>query len=165
MSPRCEPELEDSKPIFLQDTLAQDDASPYQLTTEEILMGQYSCKEKQKQKNFKQVYSPFDGNVAVSRACDRHAADAYLIPRYGMVFFSQSSSNAVSYGVHTTPCAIACINICAHVKGPEVHVKVLWLMETLKPPACTVGWVARLLWLAFPGESKLKFPWLVSWCF
>ena len=97
ISPHCDPELEDSKPIFLQDTLAQDDASPYQLTTEEILMGQYSCKEKQKQKNFKQVYSPLDGNVAVSRECDRHAADAYLIPRYGMVFFSQSSSNAVSY--------------------------------------------------------------------
>ena len=31
ISPHCDPELEDSKPIFLQDTLAHDDASPYQV--------------------------------------------------------------------------------------------------------------------------------------
>ena len=31
MSPHCDPELEDSKPIFLHDTLAHDLASPYQI--------------------------------------------------------------------------------------------------------------------------------------
>ena len=30
MSPHCDPELEDSKPVFLQDTFAYDAASPYQ---------------------------------------------------------------------------------------------------------------------------------------
>ena len=48
------------------------------------------------------------------------------------------------YGVSTPPCAVACINICAHVNDPLVHVRVRWIMETLKHPACTVGWVARL---------------------
>ena len=27
------------------------------------------------------------------------------------------------YGVRTPTCAIACVNICAHVKDPVVHVK------------------------------------------
>ena len=31
MNPHCDPELEDSKPTFLHDTLAHDDASPYQV--------------------------------------------------------------------------------------------------------------------------------------
>ena len=48
----------------------------------------------------------------------------------------------LSYGVCTPPCAITCIDICAHVKDPVVHVRVWWIMETLKHPACTVGWVA-----------------------
>ena len=50
----------------------------------------------------------------------------------------------VSYGVRTPPYAIACINICANGRDPTVHVRVRWIMETLKRPACTVGWVARL---------------------
>ena len=34
------------------------------------------------------------------------------------------------------------INICAHIKDPVVHVRVQWIMETLKVhQACTVGWV------------------------
>ena len=32
-------------------------------------------------------------------------------------------------------------------------------METLKHPACTVGWVAKLSQLAFPGGSNPNFPW------
>ena len=56
----------------------------------------------------------------------------------------------LSYGVRTTPCAIACIYICAQVKDPVVYVKVRWIMETLKHPAYTVGCVARLCrsWLS-----------------
>ena len=41
-------------------------------------------------------------------------------------------------------CATACINICAHVKDSAVHVRVRWIMETLKHPACTLGWVVWL---------------------
>ena len=50
----------------------------------------------------------------------------------------------LSHSVCTHPCAIACVYICMHVKDPVVHVRVRWIMETLKHPACTVGWVARL---------------------
>ena len=56
----------------------------------------------------------------------------------------------LSYGVCTPPCAVACIYICAHVKDPVVRVRVRWIKETLKHPACTVGLVARLCrsWLS-----------------
>ena len=36
ISPHCDPELEDSKPIFLHDTLAHDVASPYQVWLQEV---------------------------------------------------------------------------------------------------------------------------------
>ena len=57
--------------------------------------------------------------------------------------------------VRTPPCAIACINICVHVKDPVVHVRVQWIMETLKHPARTVGWVVQLCrsWLSL-GKAK-----------
>ena len=60
----------------------------------------------------------------------------------------------LSYNVPTPTCAIACINVCAHVKDPVVHVRVLRLIETLKHPACTTGWVMRLCrsWLS-PGKA------------
>ena len=58
------------------------------------------------------------------------------------------------YNVRTRPCATACINICAHDKDPIVHVRIRWIMETLKHPARTVGSVARLCrsWLC-PGKA------------
>ena len=60
----------------------------------------------------------------------------------------------LSYCVRTPPCAIACIYICAHIKDPVVHIRVHWIMKTLKHTACTVGWVARLRrsWLS-PGRA------------
>ena len=60
----------------------------------------------------------------------------------------------LSHGVRTSPCTIACIYICAHVKDPVVHVRVRWIMDTLKQPACTLGCVAQLRrsWL-FPGKA------------
>ena len=42
----------------------------------------------------------------------------------------------LSCGVRTPPCAIACIYICAHVKNCVAHVRVRWIMETLKRSAC-----------------------------
>ena len=56
----------------------------------------------------------------------------------------------LSYGVRTPLCAIAYIYVCMHVKDPVVHVRVRWIKETLKHPACTVGWVAR------PCRSRLS---------
>ena len=58
------------------------------------------------------------------------------------------------YGVRTPPCADVCINICAHVKNPEVHIRVRWIMEILKHLARTVSWVARFCrsWLS-PGKT------------
>ena len=60
----------------------------------------------------------------------------------------------LAYGVRTPLCAVACIYICVHVKDPVVHVRVQCIMETLKQPECTVGWVARLCrsWL-LPGKA------------
>ena len=36
MSPHCDPELGDSKPIFLHDTLAHNVASPYQVWLQKV---------------------------------------------------------------------------------------------------------------------------------
>ena len=65
----------------------------------------------------------------------------------------------LSYGVNTPLCAITCINICEHVKDPVVHVRVWWILETLKHPACTINLVVRVSQLAFPGESNPDFLW------
>ena len=56
-------------------------------------------------------------------------------------------------------CTIACINICAHVKDPVVHVRVRWITETLKHPVCAVVLVARLCrsWLS-PGKATRISP-------
>ena len=64
----------------------------------------------------------------------------------------------LSYGVHTPPCAIACVNICAHVKDPVVYVRVRWIMETLKHPACTLGWAAQLSrsWLSQGKTTRVS---------
>ena len=101
------------------------------------------------------------GDVAqLVRAWDCHATDAGLIPRCSKGFFSQCRLSMQTLTcVYIPLCAIACINTCAHIKDPEVPVRVRWIMETLKHLACTVGWVAWLWLLAFPRESNLNFPW------
>ena len=67
------------------------------------------------------------------------------------------SADSLSVSVHP-PCAIAYICIYAHVKDPVVHVRVLWIMETLKHPAYTVGWVARLCrsWLSSGRATRIS---------
>ena len=45
MSPHCDPELEDSKPIFLQDTLAPDVASPYQVWLQKVQQLRRYCQD------------------------------------------------------------------------------------------------------------------------
>ena len=88
------------------------------------------------------------GCSSAGRASARHAAAA------------KEFSLRDKFQCRLLRCAIACICICAHVKDPVVHVRVRWIMETLKHPACTVGWVARLCrsWLS-PLEGNPNFPW------
>ena len=62
----------------------------------------------------------------------------------------------LTYRVHTLLCAVACIYLCAHARDPVVHVRVRWVIETLKHPACTLGLVVWLLQLVFPGEGNLN---------
>ena len=95
------------------------------------------------------------------RASDRHAADAGSIPRCGKEFFSQSQRSVQTLlRCSYTPCAIACINICAHVKDPVVHTRVRWIMETPKTSSMhpRLG-SATLMQLASPGEGNPNFPW------
>ena len=40
-----------------------------------------------------------------------------------------------------------------HVKDHVDHVRVCWIMETLRHIACIVGWVVRLSQLAFPRKA------------
>ena len=73
------------------------------------------------------------GCSSVGRASDRHAADAGSISRCGKGFFSPRVNFRcrLAYGVRTPPCAIVCINICAHIKDPVVHVRVPWIRRCL----------------------------------
>ena len=71
------------------------------------------------------------------------------------IFLPQSASVQTLLRFCTPPHTIAYTDICEHVKNPVVHVTVRWIMATLKHPACTVGWVARLCrsWLS-PGKAN-----------
>ena len=105
------------------------------------------------------------GCSSVGSASDSHTTEAginYLM-RQG-IFLSVSNFSAdSSYDVSTPMCATASINICAHVKDSLVHVRVQWITETLKHPACTVCWDVRLLLqLVFLGESNSNFSWKKS---
>ena len=98
-------------------------------------------------RRLKKKKKKLDGDVVqLVRASDCHAADTGSIPRCGQgIFVPESTFSADSLTCVRTPlCAYACINICARVKDPIVHVRVRWIMETLKHPACTLGWVARV---------------------
>ena len=99
------------------------------------------------------------GGSSVGRASDRHAADTgFDYPAQQEIFLPGSSFRADSLTcVRTPPCAIACINVCAHVEDPLVHVRVRWIMETLKHSAFTLGRVARLCrsWLSQGKATRI----------
>ena len=78
------------------------------------------------------------GCSSVGLASDQHTTEADLIPWFSAKVNFQ---RRLSYGVCTPECATACINICAHAKDPVVHVRVQWIIETVKHQACTLGWV------------------------
>ena len=95
----------------------------------------------------------------VGTASDWHAADTGSTPLCGKGFFSESSFSADSLRcIRTAPSAITRIKIYAHVKDPVVHVRLRWIMETLKHPACTEGWLALLCrsWFS-PGRTTRIF--------
>ena len=74
------------------------------------------------------------GDVAqLVRASDHHAADTGSQSPLSLQTFLSVSEHP--------PCANAGINICVPIKDLVAHVRVRWIMETLKHPACTVGWV------------------------
>ena len=97
----------------------------------------------------------------IGRASDRHATNAGSIPRCGKleIFLPASIFSADSLErVPTPPCAIACIDVFEHVTYPVVHVRVQWIMETLKHPTCTVGWFARLCrsWFSLAKATRIS---------
>ena len=96
------------------------------------------------------------GCSLVGRASDRHAADPGSIPRCGMGFFSQSqlSVQTLLRCMYTPVRNRMYLQMCS-LKDPVVHVRVWWILETLKRPACTIGWIARLSrsWLS-PGKAS-----------
>ena len=59
----------------------------------------------------------------------------------------------LAYGVCTPPRGITCINICAHIKDCVLHVRVWWILKTLKHWACTVDCIARL-WCSWFSLGK-----------
>ena len=59
--------------------------------------------------------------------------------------------------VRTPSCTITCINVCAHVKDPVVHVRVRWIVQTLKHPACMSQQV--FTGESYPNSSREKSHW------
>ena len=96
------------------------------------------------------------GCSAFGRASDRHATDIGSIPRCGKGFSPRVNFQCSLFYVCPYPlCAVACINICAHVKDPVVCIRLRRIMETQKHQACTIGWEAPLCrsWLS-PGKTS-----------
>ena len=74
------------------------------------------------------------------------------------IFSPESTFSADSLTCVRTPlCAIASINVCAHVKDLVVQVRVQWIMETLKHPAYIVVWA---VWLRRSWISLGKATWI-----
>ena len=118
------------------------------------------CSKRQRSTIYWECSSP------VGTALDRRASDAGSIPRAAREFSPRVNVQwRLSYGVCTPPCAIACVNICVHVRDPVFHARVRWIMETLKDPARTVGWVARFCrnWLSPGKASRISYGRNPNW--
>ena len=72
----------------------------------------------------------------------------------------ESSNDSTIKGNDPKRAMVKAVTFSSLDKDSVVHVRVWWIMETLKHPARTVGWVAQLCcsWL-FPREGSLDFPW------
>ena len=101
------------------------------------------------------------GCSSVGRASDRHAARAGWIPRCDTgLFFSHcqlpvQTFSWCPYNPRVQPHALTSVRT---VKDPVVHVKVRWIMETLKHSACSVVWVARLCrsWFSVGKATRIS---------
>ena len=98
------------------------------------------------------------GCSSVGRVLDRHSTDAGSSPGVAKDFSPRVNFQyRLSYGVRTPSCGIACIYIYAHVKDSTVvHVRVQWIMKTLKHLACTVSLIARLCRIWFSPEKATR---------
>ena len=98
------------------------------------------------------------GRSSVGTASDHHATDAGSIPQCGKDFSPRVNIQCrLSYSVRTAsyPHVRSHLLTFVHVKDSIVCVRVQWIMETLKHPARTIGWVVWLSQLAFPGIIQL----------
>ena len=75
------------------------------------------------------------------------------------IFIPVSFQCRLSYGVRkAAPCAIACVNICAHVKKSQTLAAIPLFGHT-KIPSTLIRRVALLLWLLCPTRvRRLEFP-------
>ena len=93
------------------------------------------------------------GCSLVGTASGWHAADAGLIPRGGKGFFlPESAFSADSLTVFVNP------HVQSHAFISVVNVRIWCIMETLKHPACTIGWVAQLCcsWLSPEMATRIS---------
>ena len=99
------------------------------------------------------------GWSSVGRASGWHVTDTGLIPQWGNGFFSHSLLSAQTLMVSVHPqCAIACINVCAHVKDPVVDATVWWITETLKTPSMHHRLGSATVTAGFPWGKQPELP-------
>ena len=93
------------------------------------------------------------------RASDRQATGTGSISWCSKGFLPRVNFQCrLSFGVHTPLCAIACIDICAHVKDTTFHVRVQWIVATQTSPACTIAtkWTTWSLWSFNRKKHKIQ---------
>ena len=84
------------------------------------------------------------GCSSVGRTSDWHATEAGSVPWCGRGFFSQSQLLVQTVTVSVQPkCAVACVNVCAHVKDPK-HLQPYLRLVTQKYRTHCWEWVALL---------------------
>ena len=72
-------------------------------------------------------------------------------PVWQGIFLPKSTFSADSLMVSVHPhVQLNTFSTCAHVKDCVVYVGSWWIMETLKQPACIIGWIVQLccIWLS-----------------
>ena len=87
------------------------------------------------------------GCSSVGSASNRHAANVgrFDSPVRQRISLPESTFSADSPMMSVHPrIQLHILTSVAHVKDPVVNVRVRWIMETLKHPACTIDWTLQL---------------------